>query len=53
LQVHEPEELTFVEQNPMTMGGPGDLMQAACPAAEDLAPSDVLASVTGALFVLS
>jgi hypothetical protein len=53
LHVHEPEELIFVEQNPMTMGGPGDLTQTAFPALEDSTPSEVLGSTAGTLLVLS
>ena len=53
LHVQEPEELNFVEQNPRTMGGPGDLTHTAFPSEEDPSPSEALASVTGALFVLS
>ena len=48
LQVHEPEELIFVEQTPMTMGGPGDLTQTALPALEDSTPREVLGSMAGA-----
>ena len=48
LQVHEPEELIFVEQTPMTMGGPGDLTQTALPALEDSTLREVLGSMTGA-----
>jgi hypothetical protein len=53
LQVQEPEELTFVEQKPITGGGPGDLMQVALPKEEDRAPSDEPAIVGAGLFVLS
>jgi hypothetical protein len=53
LHVHEPEELIFVEQNPRTMGGPGDFTHTALPAEEDPSPIGVLASVTAALLVLS
>ena len=31
LHVHEPDELTFVEQTPRTAGGPEDLTQTAVP----------------------
>ena len=48
LQVHEPEELIFVEQTPMTMGGPGDLTQTALPALEDSTTSELLGSMAGA-----
>jgi hypothetical protein len=53
LQVQEPEELTFVEQKPITTGGPGDLMQLALPKAEVRMPGDRLATVGAGLFVLS
>jgi hypothetical protein len=53
LHVHDPEELTFVEQDPITIGGPADLTQTAFPTGADLKPSDVLGSVIGGLFVLS
>jgi hypothetical protein len=53
LHVHEPEELTFVEQYPRTRGGPGNLTQTAFPTGLVPKPSDVLALMTGVLFVLS
>ena len=53
LQVHEPEELIFVEQTPMTMGGPGDLTQTALPALDGSTPSEVPGSMAGARLVLS
>ena len=53
LQAQEPEELTFVEQKPITIGGPGDLTQVALPEAEDPMPSAGLAIVGAGLFVLS
>jgi hypothetical protein len=53
LQVQEPEELTFVEQKPITKEGPGDLMQVARPKAEDCVLTDELAIVGAGLFVLS
>ena len=48
LQVHEPEKPIFVEQTPMTMGGPCDLTQTALPALEDSTLREVLGSMTGA-----
>lgn len=45
LQVQYPEEMTFVEQQPITIGGPGDLMQVALPEAEDRIPSEELTIV--------
>jgi hypothetical protein len=53
LHVHDPDELTFDEQNPITIGGPGDLTQTAFPPEVDPRPSGALASVIGVLFVLS
>jgi hypothetical protein len=53
LQLHDPEELTSVEQTPITIGGPGDLTQTAFPIAEDPTPGKALEPATGALFVLS
>ena len=53
LHVQEPEELTFVEQKPITTGGPGDLMHLTLPKAEVRMPSDRLATVGAGLFVLS
>lgn len=53
LQEHAPEELTFVVQKPMTMGGLGDLMQVTLPKAKDRMPREGLATVGAGLFVLS
>jgi hypothetical protein len=53
LHVHDPEELTFVEQNPITTGGPGDFMQTAFPTRVDPETSDVLSCVIGGLLLLS
>jgi len=48
LHVHEPEELIFVEQTPMTMGDPCDLMQTALPSLDGSRPGDVPDSTAGA-----
>ena len=53
LHVHDPVELTFVEQPPITIGGPSDLTQATLPTEVDPKLSEALGSVIGALFVLS
>ena len=53
LHVHDPDEFNFVEQNPVTTGGPDDLMQTARPVEEGSACSNFPGVVDGALFVLS
>ena len=57
LHLQEPEELTPVEQYPMTTGGAADLMQVACPTAADPNAADPTCGTdvasAGGLFVLS